>query len=336
MNRRHFLGQVPFRPDNPEPPGDLALIRVSRRAMATTFEIALPFGTPNAIEAAEDALDLIDQLEEQLTVFRDTSEVLRLNATAADGPVIVEEQLFELLAHAVALTKDTAGAFDCATGSLVKAWGFFKREGRVPTARELATARLASGMRHVILDPVAKTVKFRQHGLEINLGGIGKGYALDRAAELLWAKWGIRSALLHAGGSSVRALGVPLSQLRGWAVVVRHPWDDSRTLGTVWLANQGFGTSAATFQYFEYNGRKLGHLLDPRTGWPASGTASASVAAPTAAAADALSTAFFVLGATAAMDHCRSRPDLAAIVLPEDQADERPVVVGFSPLQYDR
>jgi thiamine biosynthesis lipoprotein len=346
MNRRHFLrsehltgaaGALLAPPDSPldAAGGDLTLIRVSRRAMATTFEVALPFGTPDAVPAAEDALDLIDELEDQLTVYRDHSEVSRLNATAAAGPVVVETNLFDLLAAAAALTHDTAGAFDCATGALVKAWGFFRREGRVPPPRELAAARAASGMRHVLLDAKARTVKYRRAGLEINLGSIGKGYALDRAADLLRHRWGVTSALLHGGGSSVRAVGAPPGQPRGWAVAVRHPWDDARTLGTVWLTDQGFGTSAATFQYFEYNGRKLGHLLDPRTGWPAAGTASASAVAPTAAAADALSTAFFVLGAAAAEAHCTPRPYLGAVVLPEEAPDGRPLVAGLPASRYD-
>ena len=339
MNRRRFLrskslaGTLLIPAPEAEPvPGDLTLIRVSRRAMATTFEIALPYGTPNAVAAAEDALDLIDAVEDQLTVYRNHSEVSRLNATAAAGPVVVEQNLFDLLAFSAALTNDTAGAFDIATGSLIKAWGFFKREGHVPPAKELAEARARSGMRHVVLDAEARTVKYRRAGLEINLGGIGKGYALDLAAELLRRKWGVASALLHGGGSSARALGTPPGQPRGWPVAVCHPWDDARTLGTIWLRDEGFGTSAATFQYFEYKGRKLGHLLDPRTGWPAAGTAAASVVAPTAAAADALSTAFFVLGAAGTTAHCTPRPDLSAVVLPEN---DPPVAIGLSADRYD-
>lgn len=341
MNRRRFLRSrqlagaagtliVPV-PEVDPVPGDLTLIRVSRRAMATRFEVALPFGTPDALAAAEDALDLIDDLEDQLTVYRDHSEVSRLNATAATGPVAVEPNLFDLLSRAAVLTNETAGAFDPATGSLIKAWGFYRRDGHVPPPRELKAARACSGMRHVVLNATDRTVKYRRAGLELNLGGLGKGYALDEAADLLARKWGVRSALLHGGGSSVRAIGTPPGQPRGWPVAVRHPWED-RTLGTVWLTDQGFGTSAATFQYFEYNGRKLGHLLDPRTGWPASGTASASVVAPTAADADALSTAFFVTGTPGAETHCTPRPHLGAVVLPEDGP---PAVVGLDAARYD-
>jgi thiamine biosynthesis lipoprotein len=153
--------------------------------------------------------------------------------------------------------------------------------------------------------------------VEINLGAVGKGYALDRAADLLRTKWGIDSALLHGGGSSVYAIGRPPGEPRGWGVRLKHPSAEGRSLGTVWLADRGLGTSAATFQYFEYNGRKLGHLLDPRTGRPAEGTASATAGAPTAAEADAMSTALFVLGAPGADHLTRIRPQLSAVVLSE-------------------
>lgn len=301
--------------------------------MATTFEVALPVGTPLAVEAAEDALDRIDQLEDQLTVYRDHSEVSRLNASAAFGPVVVEDNLFELLSLAATITNETRGAFDLATGSLIKAWGFYQRNGSIPPPVALKTAREASGMRHVVLDAAMRTVKYRRHGLELNFGGIGKGYALDRAADRLRTKWGVTSALLHGGGSSIRALGRPPGQPRGWGIALRHPSDDALTLGTVYLSDQGLGTSAATFQFFEYNERKYGHLLDPRTGWPANGTASASVVAPTATEADALSTAFFVLGADAAVAFCTSRPWLSAVVLPD--GEPRPVLAELPESRYD-
>lgn len=290
----------------------LSLVRVSRRAMATTFEIAIPYGTPHAIDAGEAALDLIDRLEDQLTVYRETSEVSRLNGA---GSTVVESNLFDLLQRCASLTNETAGAFDAAAGSLIKCWGFYKREGRVPSAAELTAAMHRSGFRHVVLDATTRSVKFNRPGLELNLGAIGKGYALDQATELLRNDWGIRSALLHGGGSSVRAIGLPPTDLRGWRVAVRHPTDDSRTLGSVYLADQALGTSAATYQYFEYNGTRYGHVLDPRTGRPADGVVSASCVANSAAEADALSTAFFVTGEDWTADFCRSRERLGAIVL---------------------
>lgn len=307
----------------PDEPGGLAgeysLVRVSRRAMATTFEIAIPVGTlPNPIAAGTAALDLIDALEDQLTVYRDHSELVRLNTLASRAPQVVENRLYELLVRCRDWTNETDGAFDIATGALVRAWGFLHREGRVPSPRERSEAMARTGTRHVVMNDEQRTVKFLRDGLAYNLGAVGKGYALDRAASLLREHWGVRSALLHGGGSSVLAIGTPPGDPRGWPIQIRHPAEPDRSLGTIHLRGRGVGTSAATFQYFEYKGVKLGHLLDPRTGWPAAGTASASVTAPSAAEADAMSTAVFVLGATAADRLTRLRPALGAVVLNED------------------
>lgn len=327
MRRRSFLRPLaPFTPpasfaaDAPSVPGDLSLVRVSRPAMATTFEVALPFGTPDAVAAAEDALDAIDAVEELLTVYRESSEVSRLNAVAAEALTPVSAELFDLLVRCADLTRDTAGGFDVAAGALVTCWGFHKREGRIPPPAELAAARENSGTRHVMLDGRTRSVKYRRAGLALNFGGVGKGYALDVAAERLRRTWGIQSALLHGGGSSVYAIGAPPGQPRGWPVAVKHPSGRGR-LGTVHLRDQGLGTSAATYQYFVYNNRKYGHVLDPRTGAPAGGTESVSVLAPTAAVADALSTALFVRGLQAARDLLGPRPELSALILSTSSPD---------------
>ena len=318
--------------DEPAPVADVTVLRAARRAMATLFEVLVPFGAPDAQPAAESALDLIDELEDQLTVYREHSVVSRLNATAADGPVVVEAGLFDLIESAARITRQTNGAFDIATGALIKAWGFYKRQGRVPAPTERATALAATGTRFIALDRERLTVRFLRKGLEINLGGIGKGYALDRAADLLHRDWGIRSALLHGGSSSVRAVGAPPGQPRGWPVTLKHPWDPDRRPGTLYLNDVALGTSAATFQHFEYNGKKLGHLLDPRTGWPAEGVEQVSVVAPTAAEADALSTAFFVLGVEPTARFCQAHPDVGVVLLPAGH--DRPLTWNLTARTY--
>jgi thiamine biosynthesis lipoprotein len=299
-------------------PFEIALLRASRRAMATHFEVMLPAGMPNAAPAAQAVLDLIDELEDQLSVFREHSEVSRLNQLAPSEDVIVEGRLFDLLSLASTITRETRGAFDIATGALIKTWGFYKRAGRLPSVAERIEAMNRTGMRHVILDRERLMVRYLRQGLEINLGGIGKGYALDRAAELLRNDWQISSALLHGGTSSVLAVGCPPGQVNGWIVSLRHPSDPGSAIGDVRLNNRALGTSAATYQHFEYNGRKLGHLLDPRKGWPAEGLLQVSATAPTAAEADALSTAFFVMGLEETRVYCRTHPEIGAVVVTLD------------------
>lgn len=297
--------------------------------MATHFEIILPFGTPAAAEKGAEAFRLLDALEEQMTVYRDSSEISRLNRQAHARPVPVERRLFGLLQLAAQIHRDTEGAYDITTGALIKAWGFFRGPRRVPSDAEREAARQRSGMDKVTLDAERHTVRYHRPGIEINLGSIGKGYALDRLAQKLRSR-GCRRMLLHGGTSSVYAGGCPVGEERGWPVALLHPWDRRRRLAHVWLRDRALGTSAATHQYLEYNGKKLGHLLDPRTGWPAGGIASASVLAPSAAEADALSTAFYVGGLELAQRYCATHRGITALLLPEGEGAE-PIVLGFAP-----
>lgn len=321
-----MLGALPGLQEDPE----VALLRASHQAMATTFEVQLLYGTPNTITIANLAFAEIDRLEQQLTVYRETSEVSRLNRLAAGMAVPVDKNLFQLLELAARITQETEGAFDITAGALIKAWGFFRGPRRVPSDEERLEALGRVGMHYVALNSEARTVRYLRPGLEINLGSIGKGYALDRAAERLRDSHGLTIALLHGGHSSVYAIGNGPVDSGGWAVGVRHPWEPGRRLAVVRLRDRALGTSAATFQHLEYNGRKLGHLLDPRTGWPAEKVALASVVAPTAAEADALATAFFILGVDKARVYCDNHPGIGAILLPEGEGVQ-PVVMGLAP-----
>ena len=308
---------------------EVALLRLGRRAMATGFEVILPYGTPSGVEAAEAALDEIDRLESQLTVYRETSEISHLNRYAATTAVPVEPRLFDLLRLAARLHAETEGAFDISVGALIKAWGFYRRRGQVPSEQERAEVARRIGMQHVQLDAERRTAHYDVPGLEINLGSIGKGYALDRAAELLRTRWSVNSGLLHGGHSSILAIGSEPGGRNGWAVGVRHPWAPAQRFALVRLRDRALATSAATFQHLEYNGHKLGHILDPRRGWPAEGLASATVLAPTAAEADALATAFFILGVDGARAYCARRPEVGAVLLPTGEA-ARPIVLNLA------
>jgi thiamine biosynthesis lipoprotein len=321
------LGAATLEEEALERAEETALLRVAQRAMATQFEVLLPFGMPRAQDAAEDALAEIDRLEAQLTVYRETSEVSRLNRLAPLALVPVEERLFGLLQLAGRINTETEGAFDITAGALIKAWGFFRGPRRMPSDEERRQALEHVGMGHVRLDPERLAVRYLRAGVKINLGSIGKGFALDQAARLLADSWDLPSALLHGGQSSVYARGCEPGSRRGWPVGIRHPWDPDKRLAIVRLRDRALGTSAATFQHLEYEGRKLGHILDPRTGWPAEGMASASVVAPTAAEADALATAFFILGIDKARAYCASHPEIGAVLLAE--GDSVPVVVGL-------
>jgi thiamine biosynthesis lipoprotein len=346
MNRRDFLnsrhvartaGQVlaplvDIGSTRPAHPNAISFLRFSRRAMATNFEIFFPYSQSGAAELATEALDLIDALEAQLSVYRSDSEVSRLNERAAQEAVVVEERLFALFQLARRISTETGNAFDVTAGPLIKAWGFYCRRGRVPGPATRQAALQCVGMRHVELIPERLSVRYLRPGVEINLGSIGKGYALDQAAEVLRGR-GAPSALLHGGASSVLGLGSQPGDRRGWPIKIQHPWRGDTSLGTIYVRDRALGTSAATFQHFEYNKRKLGHLLDPRSGWPAEGMASVTVLAATAAEADALATAFYVLGVDKARAYCVAHPDAGAVLLPAGE-QSRPVILGLTPDEF--
>jgi thiamine biosynthesis lipoprotein len=301
------------------------LVRFGRQAMAADFQLFFVAGEDDA-EAALAALDKVDEIETQLTVYRPTSEILEINRRAADEPVAVEPRLFALLERALRLFRETAGAYDITSGPLSRAWGFARRAGAVPTEAELETARRLVGGEKVVLDPAAHTIRFTEPGVEINCNSIGKGYALDRAAEMLAGR-GPPNFLWHGGRSSVLARGTgrpaapPPSDAAGsppssgWAIGVGHPLRPERRLAEIMLFDEAAGTSGAGYQFFRHEGKRYGHILDPRSGRPAEGVFSVTVVAPTAAEADALSTAFYVMGFDAAADYCARHAEIGFLML---------------------
>lgn len=304
-----------------EPPEPPPLLEIGRRAMACEFHLYLNAAERRWTESAVAALDVVTALEAQLSVYREESELSRINRQAAARAMLVERRLFGLLQQAVELSRETSGAFDITSGPITKLWGFYRRSGHVPGEEEIAGVLGRVGSQHVQLDPAAQTVRFAKPGMEFNLGGIGKGYALDRCAELL-AEQGVTNYLLHGGQSSILArgsrAGLPEGE-SGWSIALRHPLRDEVRLGEIWLRDRALGTSGSAHQFFYHQGRRFSHLLDPRTARPAEGLLSTTVLAPTGALADALATAFFVLGLEGTRAYCEAHPEIAAILIAPGQ-----------------
>jgi thiamine biosynthesis lipoprotein len=187
----------------------------------------------------------------------------------------------------------------------------------MPDEAEIAAALDCVGFERLTLDDASRTIRFGSPGMEINLGGIGKGHALDRMAELLLLD-GVGDFLLHGGHSSVLARGSRSGAAEnepGWLVGLAHPLKPERRLAEFRLHNQALGTSGSGTQFFHYQGKRYGHILDPRSGRPAEGVLSSTVIAPTAAEADALSTAFYVGGIELARTFCLSHPLISAAIV---------------------
>ena len=281
-------------------------ITLARHAMATRFEIVLHGENPVALRAAgEEALAEIDRLESQLSLYLPTSEIAHLNARAARQPVKVTPSLLGLLQHAQKLHQETGGTFDITIAPLVRCWGFMGGTGRIPTPEEVAHAKSNVGMQHVLLNGEDFTVRFAREGVMIDLGAIGKGYAIDQAADIL-REAGVRNALIHGGTSTVLAMG-RTPEGGPWKIAIENPLNQPAIqqtkqeeqiapLVTIDLENEALSVSAVWGRCFEAGGKVFGHVLDPRTGQPTSNGVLAVVVLPSATETDALSTALLTMG----------------------------------------
>ena len=293
--------------------------------MATRFELVLHGANAASLRAAgEEVFEEIERLENRLSLYRAGSEISHLNREAARGPVVVSPGLFDLLDHARRLTVESAGAFDITVAPLVRCWGFMGGDGAMPGPAEVAEARSRVGMGHIHLDQENRTVRFGREGVMIDLGAIGKGYAIERAVGLL-REAGVERALIHGGTSTVYGLGAPPDQT-AWSIAIEIPpqdpdlpyarlcWNSGTPhppqhgtahgtarpepprIVTLPLRDESLSVSAAWGKFFHAGGRKFGHVLDPRSGEPVSRAALALVALPSATETDALSTALLVEG----------------------------------------
>jgi len=270
-------------------------LTLSLYAMATRFELVLAERDPVRVRAAgEEALQEIERCEAQLSFYRSDSEISWINRQAAARPIQVEPRLFRLLQRCATLTAATEGAFDVTVGPLMRAWHFVGGTGRIPTPAELEAARASVGMQHVEFDEEACTLRFTRPGIQIDLGAYGKGYAIERAIDLLREN-GVTSALLHGGTSSVKTIGAPPDNA-DWQINLPQSLKECGDQVTVILRDQALSVSATYGKSFMLDGQEYGHVLDPRSAEPVIGAQAAAVIGPSAADCEALSTALLVLG----------------------------------------
>ena len=278
--------------------------------MGTRFELVLGPGDPARLRAiGEEALAEIARLDDQLSVYRSSSEVSWINARAGAAAVRVEERLFRLIERCEELSRATDGAFDVTVGPLMRAWGFVNSSGRLPTEDDRCRAESSVGWQHVELNPIERTVRFRRPGMRIDFGAIGKGYAVDRAIEILQGH-GVTSALLHGGTSSIHAIGAPVDA-DGWQIRWISPDGAERTFA---LRDRALSVSAVHGKAFEVEGRVFGHVMDPRTGSPTTAGRATVVTGPRSLECDAISTALLVLGSDGLGAVLRSFPTYDAVV----------------------
>ena len=256
--------------------------------------------------AVEDALDEVDRIDRLMSHYKVESPLSRVNREAARHSVTVEPELFDFITDAMRYSRNSGGAFDITVGPLMKAWGFFRGDGRMPSAEELASARRHVGAEHVILNETAKSVGFDDSGVELDLGGIAKGYAVDRAVGLLRERR-ISAALISAGGSTIYALGSPPGR-DGWDVMIQDPVAPQKVARTLRLKDRALSVAGSSEKSFESGGVRYSHIMDPRTGRPVQGILSVAVLASSGTAGDALDDALFVLGPVHSRKYLKKLP----------------------------
>jgi thiamine biosynthesis lipoprotein len=261
-------------------------------------------------QAAIDAvMDEMRHIDDSMSTYKSTSEVSKVNALAAQQAVPISSELFKLLSTALDYSRITEGAFDITYASVGYMYDF--RERKRPTEDQIKAALPAINYRHVILDPAAQTVQFSQPGVRIDLGGIAKGYSVDRGIEILQGL-GYTHALVNAGGDS-RVIGDRFG--RPWMVGIRHPDHPEQVITRIPLVDAAFSTSGDYERYFDENGVRYHHIIDPRTGHSASKVRSATVIAPTATRTDGLSKTAFVLGPEEALRIYNQLDDVDAVLV---------------------
>lgn len=294
-------------------------VTLARNAMATRFELVLCGDDPIALRAAgEEALNEVERLESQLSLYRPGSEIAQVNARAAGEAVRVSPELFALLQHAQRLHTSTDGAFDITIAPLVRCWGFMGATGKMPAAEAITEARQHVGMHLVQLNAANRTVQFAREGVMLDLGAIGKGYAVERGAEFL-REAGVTSALFHGGTSTICAIGHP-PDAESWRVAIELPPAGVGAihfpeLSAISLKDEALSVSAIWGRSFRADGKTFGHVIDPKTGQPVEAAWLCAVVLPSATETDALSTALLTLGSAGFAKITVNRPSVRALLV---------------------
>jgi len=269
----------------------------------------------NALTAAHEA---VRELEKTCNIFDPESELSKLNASAADEPFACSDLLWDVLRYARMFHRDSGGLFDVTIDPLMKLWGFHKTRETLPSEEEIAEAKRLTGLDKVVFDDEKHTVKFTVPGMSINLGGIAKGYALDRAADAV-RSFGVNTGWIEIGGN---ILALPKKPGGGkYAAGIRNPFRKDELLGRTTVGDAAISTSGNYERYVVIDGVQYTHIINPATGLPVAGMDSVSVIVPAGktvppgVASDAISTSVFIAGPDAAADWMKKFPGLRVLVV---------------------
>jgi FAD:protein FMN transferase len=329
LSRRVFLGRsgmgllatmasglslVPERQSQARP---LATFRQARYIMGTIVEIAVAAPDQHtAYQAMAHGFQALKQVDQRMSIYQAGSELCRVNRLAAGRWVHTDTDILTVMTEALSLSHLSHGGLDVTVLPLMQLWGFVQRAGRIPTADEVRATLSLVDYRHIQVDLERRAIRFDRQGVEMDFGGIAKGFAVDRAIDILLAH-GVDHALVNAGGD-LFALGAADADT-AWIVDIQHPTVPAKSLGTLRVRDRSIATSGDYEKYFEQNGKRYCHLIDPRTGYPVQGVASVTVLADTAMRADALSTAVFALGAEEGLALLEGLPGVDGVIAAKRQ-----------------
>lgn len=283
------------------------------KLMGSGFDITVVAN--DSIEAnkyIDTAVAEITRIEKLISSWDANSQTSEINRNAGIKPVKVDAELFQLIERAIGISKLTDGAFDISYASMDKIWKFDGSMTAMPTEEEIAASVSKVGYRNIELDKEKSTVFLKLQGMKIGFGAIGKGYAADKAKDLLIAK-GVPSGIINASGD-MNTWG---KQANGnqWKVAITNPMDKNKVFALLPISNGAVVTSGNYEKYVTFNGKLYTHIIDPRTGYPSSGIISVTVFAPKAELADALATSVFVMGKEAGLDRINQMPKIECIII---------------------
>ena len=294
-------------------------------AMGSTFAIIAYGPDANILRSAtEAAAEEARRLDQAMSNYIPASEWSEVNRDGSNQPVRVSQEMFDLIAACVEYSRLSEGAFDITVGPLMKVWGFYKGSGHLPHRAEVRTALAHVGYQNIELNRRDRSVRFLRSGMNIDPGGIGKGYAVDRLIDIL-KEYGIKSALVSAARSSIYALGTPPGEA-GWRAQIRDPRDGSKVAAEVVLRDESMSTSGNYEKFFMAEGKLYSHIMDPRTGVPAPGMIQVSVITPRCIDSEAWTKPVYIQGRRWAANHLPK--GFRAYVCEDGQPERGPFTVA--------
>jgi len=296
--------------------GQGPLVRETRAMMDTFCEISCYGGNKDAtVSAIDSAFKEMERIEGVFSKFNKNSEVSKINALAGIEKTVVSEEVFKLTERAVYYSGISSGAFDITVAPLMEIWGFVRKYKSIPDKETIKSALERVGYKNIEFDPKGLSIKFLNKKTKIDFGGIAKGYAVDRARDIL-AKHGIKNGLINLGGNMF-ALGYAPGN-KNWKIGVEDPKHKGKLLRSFELTDKAISTSGNYERFFEIEGKRYSHIINPVTGEPCQGVISVTVMADSAEEADALSTAIFVMGEEKGLTLAKSIKGIKVLMLKED------------------